>query len=181
MICERIAQLVEYAVRHRLITEEDRIWATNRLLDAMGESEYTAPENVVACELEEILSSLCDVASKKGLLVGDGIVYRDLFDTRLMGLLTPAPHEVISEFEKKYSVSPKEATDWFYDFSRSTDYIRTYRVKKDMKWVYPSEFGDIDITINLSKPEKDPKAIAAAKNAPQSGYPKCALCAENEG
>ena len=102
MICERIAQLVEYAIRHGLITEADRIWATNRLLDAMGESEYTAPENVVACELEEILSSLCDVASKKGLLVGDGIVYRDLFDTRLMGLLTPAPHEVISEFEKKF-------------------------------------------------------------------------------
>ena len=162
MICERIAQLVNYAVRHGLITEADRIWATNRLLEAMVEDEYSEPTEVEDCELEEILSSLCDIASEKGLLGGESVVYRDLFDTKLMGLLTPAPHEVISEFGRRYAVSPRNATDWFYDFSRSTDYIRTYRVKKDMKWMYPSEFGDIDITINLSKPEKDPKAIAAA-------------------
>jgi len=181
MLNKRIAQLINYAVKNGLITAEDRIWATNRLLEAMVEDEYSEPTEVEDCELEEILSSLCDIASEKGLLGGESVVYRDLFDTKLMGLLTPAPHEVISEFGRRYAVSPRNATDWFYDFSRSTDYIRTYRVKKDMKWMYPSEFGDIDITINLSKPEKDPKAIAAAKNAPQSGYPKCALCAENEG
>ena len=108
-------------------------------------------------------------------------LYRDLFDTKLMGLLTPAPHEVIDTFTALYSESPEAATDYYYKLSRDTDYIRTYRVKKDLRWVYKSEFGDLDITVNLSKPEKDPKAIAAARNAAKSSYPKCALCHENEG
>ena len=98
-----------------------------------------------------------------------------------MGALTPMPREVIRTFREKYAQSPQEATDWYYDFSENTDYIRRYRIAKDMRWKYDSEYGQMDITINLSKPEKDPKAIAAAKLAPQSAYPKCQLCVENEG
>ena len=115
------------------------------------------------------------------MMEGNTAAYRDLFDTMLMGILTPRPSQVISAFKEKYQQSPETATEWYYDFSRATNYIRTYRVKKDLKWVVSSAYGDIDITINLSKPEKDPKAIAAAKSAPQTGYPKCALCPENEG
>ena len=180
-INDRIHQLTEYAVRHGLIGEEDRIYAHNRLIEALGLSSYedsTAP----ACEaLEEILLDILEFAGKNGLLPDDGIVSRDLFDTKIMGLLTPPPSDVIRTFREKYQASPADATDWYYAFSRATDYIRTYRIQKDLKWTVPSVYGDIDITVNLSKPEKDPKAIAAAKSIPQSGYPKCALCAENEG
>ncbi len=180
-INDRIHQLTEYAIRHGLIGEEDRIYAHNRLIEALGLSSYedsTAP----ACEaLEEILLDILEFAGKNGLLPDDGIVSRDLFDTKIMGLLTPPPSDVIRTFREKYQASPADATDWYYAFSRATDYIRTYRIQKDLKWTVPSVYGDIDITVNLSKPEKDPKAIAAAKSIPQSGYPKCALCAENEG
>jgi UDPglucose--hexose-1-phosphate uridylyltransferase len=131
-------------------------------------------------ELEEVLKNLLDEACKRGI-IEDSIGYRDLFDTRIMNCLMPRPSQVQKEFWEKYQKSPKEATDYFYELSQNSDYIRRYRVKKDLKWKVESPYGEIDITINLSKPEKDPKAIAAAKNAKASGYPKCLLCMENEG
>ncbi|MBE6533471.1 MAG: galactose-1-phosphate uridylyltransferase, partial [Ruminococcaceae bacterium] len=178
----RIKQLVNYAVEKNLITEEDRIYSTNLLLAALGEGEYVEPsEEVVAEPIEDILCALCDIAADKGLLESNSVVYRDLFDTMLMGIITPRPSEVIREFRTLYAKSPKLATDYFYELCRNSDYIRTYRVKKDLKWTYNGKYGELDITVNLSKPEKDPKAIAAAKLLPQSGYPKCLLCPENEG
>ena len=182
MISERIKQLVNYGAEKKLITEADRIYATNLLLDAMGEQSYEDPGEVPAASLEEILGALCDIAEEKGIIAEKGsVVRRDLFDTRLMGLLTPRPSEVIAKFRSEYEKSPEAATDFYYNFSKNTDYIRTYRVKKDIRWTVPSEFGEIDITINLSKPEKDPKAIAAAKKMKASGYPACMLCKENIG
>ena len=181
-ISVKIKQLVDYAVAKKLILEEDRIYATNLLLCALGEAEYTEPcESVPSEPLEDILGVLCDHAAEKGLLESNSVVYRDLFDTMLMGILTPRPSEVIRVFHSYYSISPKLATDYFYELCRNSDYIRTYRVKKDLKWTYDGKYGELDITVNLSKPEKDPKAIAAAKLLPQSGYPKCLLCPENEG
>ena len=132
-------------------------------------------------ELEEVLGRLMDYAVEKGIMKEDGIVYRDLFDTKIMSVLMPRPSEVIREFWKLYKESAEKATEWYYKFSQDTDYIRRYRIKKDQRWKADTQYGDLDITINLSKPEKDPKAIAAAKNAKQSGYPKCLLCIENEG
>lgn len=177
----RIQQLVTYALRQKLIGEEDRIYITNSLLAALNLSECDNTPVPEETELEVILSDLCDYAAEHGLLESNSVVYRDLFDTKLMGILTPRPGEVIRNFSALYALSPKAATDYFYKLCRASDYIRTYRVAKDMKWIYRGEYGDLDITINLSKPEKDPKAIAAAKLLPQSGYPKCLLCAENEG
>lgn len=178
----KIRQLVDYAVAKKLIFEEDRIYFSNLLLSALGEAEYTEPEGNIPDEpLEDILGALCDYAAEKGLLESNSVVYRDLFDTMLMGILTPRPSEVIRNFRSYYSISPKLATDYFYELCRNSDYIRTYRVKKDLKWIYSGKYGELDITVNLSKPEKDPKAIAAAKLLPQSGYPKCLLCPENEG
>ena len=158
----------------------DRTWAVNTLLAAMRLEDYAEPEIRCAGELEEILSALTESAVRRGIIQGD-ITSRDLFDTGLMGILTPRPSQVIGTFQEKYAQSPQAATDWYYRFSQDTDYIRRYRIAKDVKWVAPTEYGDLDITINLSKPEKDPRAIAAAKAAPQSGYPKCQLCRENEG
>ena len=180
MICNEVKQLVNYAARNGLISECDRNYAVNSLLALLRIDAYEDTEVGEEKELEEILARLCDYAAEKGI-IDNNITERDLFDSRLMGALTPRPSEVIGKFKELYAVCPKEATDWYYTFSRSTDYIRTYRVKKDVKWVAPSVYGDIDITINLSKPEKDPKAIAAAKNAPQNSYPKCQLCPECEG
>lgn len=176
-----IQQLVSYGCRSGLITKQDEIYATNLILDALKLEEYEAPEiSEEEMELEDILKGLLDYACEAGV-IEDSIVYRDLFDTRLMNCLVPRPSEVIAAFQGHYANSPEEATDYFYNFSQNTDYIRRYRIKKDIKWKTPSPYGDIDITINLSKPEKDPKAIAAAKLAKQSGYPKCLLCRENEG
>ena len=176
-----IQQLVAYGLRTGLITKEDEIYATNLILDALKLEEYEAPETMDGeMELEEILKGLLDYASEAGL-IEDSVVYRDLFDTRLMNCLVPRPSEVIRTFKAHYENSPEEATEYFYNFSQNTDYIRRYRIKKDIKWKTASPYGDMDITINLSKPEKDPKAIAAAKLAKQSGYPKCLLCRENEG
>ena len=152
----------------------------NRIIDILGMDEYIPSEEPQSEDLEEILACLLDYAVEKSLC-DDNITARDLFDTRIMGALTPMPREVIRTFREKYARDPQEATDWYYKFSCDTDYIRRYRIAKDMRWKYDSEYGQIDITINLSKPEKDPKAIAAAKNAPQAGYPKCQLCPENEG
>ncbi len=180
MIYADIKQLVNYAGRTGLIAECDRNYAVNSLLAILKLDAYEDVECAEEDELEAILARLCDYAAEKGI-IDNNVTERDLFDSRLMGALTARPSEVIGKFKELYSVCPKEATDWYYSFSKNTDYIRTYRVKKDMKWVAPSVYGDIDITINLSKPEKDPKAIAAAKNAPQNSYPKCQLCAECEG
>ena len=180
MIDNAVAALADYAVRTGLIEETDRVWAVNRLLDALGKKTFEAPETVEARPLEAILGDLLDYAVAQGILE-DGVTSRDLFDAELMGRLPPRPSQVIRTFEEKYARSPREATDWYYRFSQDTDYIRRYRIARDRKWVTPTSYGDLDITINLSKPEKDPRAIAAAKAAPQGGYPKCQLCRENEG
>jgi len=181
MISSSIKKLCTYAVEKNLISKYDLRFSINRILEALKLEEYDDDgieyKNV---DLESTLAELLDFAVETGV-IEDGVASRDLFDTKLMGLLTPNPSVVINEFNSRYEKSPKDATEFYYDFSRNTDYIRTYRVKKDMKWVTESEYGGIDITINLSKPEKDPKAIAAAKSAKQSGYPKCNLCVENEG
>ena len=181
MISYWIQSLTEYALAHELICEEDGVFVINSLLDALHLSEYNETAEEPEHDLEKILRALCDYAVQTGIIEMDTTVCRDLFDTRLMGILTPRPSTVIARFHELYKKSPQQATDDFYRFSCATDYIRTYRVAKDLKWTVPSEFGNIDITINLSKPEKDPRAIAAAKKAPQSGYPKCALCRETEG
>ncbi len=180
MINTYIAQLVNYGVKNSLIEEEDRIYITNRLIEALELDDYLQPENVPEAELEDILKGLLDYAAHKGI-IEDSTTYRDLFDTKLMGILTPRPSQVRRTFEFLYNEDPVKATDWYYKLSCDTDYIRRYRIVKDMKWVTTTEYGDLDITVNLSKPEKDPKAIAAAKNMPQAGYPKCQLCKENEG
>ena len=181
MIDTCIAELVQYGLDKNLIEADDRIWASNRLLTALGLDHRKA---TVATEgkrpLEDILKDILDWAVGEGKIDG-GIASRDILDTELMGRLTPRPSEVRREFWRKYGESPEVATDWYYTFSQDTDYIRRYRIVKDMKWIAPTEYGDLDITVNLSKPEKDPKAIAAARNAPQNAYPACQLCAENEG
>ena len=175
-----IDSLVSYAMNCGLAEPEDHMVLTNRLLELLGKDEYVPSDEPQSEDLEEILAGLLDYACEKGICE-DNITARDLFDTKLMGALTPMPREVIKTFREKYAQSPEAATDWYYKLSCDTDYIRRYRIVKDMRWKYDSDYGQIDITINLSKPEKDPKAIAAAKNAPQSAYPKCLLCVENEG
>lgn len=172
--------LVSYAMNRGLCEPEDHQVLLNRLLDILKKDDYEPSDEPQSEDLEEILAGILAYAVEKGLCADD-ITSRDIFDTRIMGALTPMPREVIRTFREKYRKSPEAATDWYYRFSCDTDYIRRYRIKKDMRWKYASPYGEMDITINLSKPEKDPKAIAAAKNAPQSGYPKCQLCRENEG
>ena len=175
-----IDSLVSYAMNTGLAEPCDHQVLTNRLLDILHKEDYTVSDEPQSEDLEEILAGMLDYAVANGLC-DDGITARDIFDTRIMGAVTPMPREVIRTFREKYAQSPEAATDWYYKFSCDTDYIRRYRIAKDMRWKYPSEYGEMDITINLSKPEKDPKAIAAAKNAPQTAYPKCQLCRENEG
>ena len=175
-----IDSLVSYAMNTGLAQPEDHQVLINRLLEVLRLDEYTPSDEPQTEDLEEILSGILAFAVENGLC-DDNITARDLFDTKVMSLLTPMPREVIATFREKYAADPVEATDWYYKLSCDTDYIRRYRIAKDMRWKYASEYGEMDITINLSKPEKDPKAIAAAKNAPQSGYPKCQLCRENEG
>ena len=182
MLQESIKKLVQYGINKGLTPECERIYTTNLLLECMKEDEFTDPDcdldNIV---LEDVLKDLLDEAVKRGI-IEDSITYRDLFDTKLMNQLCPRPSQVINEFNRIYDINgAKAATDYFYNLSRNSDYIRTYRVKKDLKWTVDTVYGTLDITINLSKPEKDPKAIAAAKNAVQSAYPKCQLCMENEG
>ena len=186
MINTYISALAQYAVDRGLIEENERIYSINMLLDVLKLDEYNPcndEDKVIALssDLEAILQFIDDYACDRGLIEENSVVYRDLFDTRVMNCFVRRPSEVIRIFNEKYAVSPKEATDFYYEYSKNSDYIRTYRIAKDIKWVYESEYGDIDITINMSKPEKDPKAIAAARNAKQSSYPKCLLCVENEG
>ena len=186
MLNENIKKLVEYGIETGLTPECERIYTTNLLLEMFHEDSYedVETEEIPVDDdgegLEKVLSELLAEAVKRGI-IEDSIGYRDLFDTKLMNCLLPRPAQVQKEFWEHYGHSPEEATAYYYKFSRDSDYIRRYRVKKDMKWKVDSPYGEIDITINLSKPEKDPKAIAAAKNAKNNSYPKCQLCMENEG
>lgn len=181
MLNESICKLVQYGIETGLTPECERNYTINLLLDIFKENDYIEPEErYTRLDLEEILKELLDEAVNRGL-IEDSIVYRDLFDTKLMNCLMPRPAQVQKEFWEHYEKSPEEATDYYYKLSQDSDYIRSYRVKKDQKWTVKSVYGDIDITINLSKPEKDPKAIAAAKTAKSGSYPKCQLCQENEG
>ena len=182
MIDNAISKLATYALRTGLIEECDYTWAINSILDVLKLDSYTDPnQDWGEIELAPVLEELMDDAHARGVLTESSVVYRDLFDTELMGRLTPRPALVTNLFQKLYEKDPKKATDWYYKFSQDTNYIRRDRIAKDMQWKAPTEYGELDITINLSKPEKDPKAIAAAKNLPASAYPRCQLCAENEG
>lgn len=184
MIQKNIRKLVQYGLNTGLIEPEDKIYTTNRLLELFQLDDLEDSDEQITMaedELETVLGEMMDYAYEKGIMTENSIVYRDLFDTKIMSVLVSKPSEVIGKFRARYAKSPEEATEFFYKLSQDTDYIRRYRIKRDQKWVAPTKYGDLDITINLSKPEKDPKAIAAAKNAKQSGYPKCQLCIENEG
>ena len=182
MINKSIKKLITYALECGLIEESDVIYTTNRLLEVLALDEYAEPEEECTFEgLEEILSEILGFAVEKGL-IEDDITSRDLFDTKVMSVLVPRPSQVISTFYDLYDeISPEAATDYYYKLSCDTDYIRRYRIVKDLKWKTDTKYGELDITVNLSKPEKDPKAIAAAKLMKQSSYPKCLLCVENEG
>ena len=181
MIYDSIKKLVQYGIEKDLITQEDANYTINRLLEILDLDEYIEPEqNYENINLETTLMEILDYSVEKGL-IDDTIINRDLFDTKLMSVLVPPPHEVIEEFKKLYLQSPERSTDWYYKFSQDTDYIRRYRITKDIRWQTETEYGNLDLSINLSKPEKDPKDIAAAKSAKQKGYPKCMLCPENEG
>ena len=173
---EAIAGLVSYGVEKGLIEEADRVWAVNTLLDRLNVDGYQEPEQVEKASLPELLKALTSDAAARGVVEQDSVVYRDLFDTELMGVLTPRPSQVREHFASLRKHSPREATDWFYQFSQDTNYIRRDRIAKDVQWKTRTEYGELDITINLSKPEKDPRAIAAAKNLPAANYPRCLLC-----
>ena len=175
-----IRGLLDYAEERGLIENGDRTYCFNRLLQMLKLDAPDGEGETFRAELPELLGVLTDSAVERGL-IADGVVSRDLYDSLLMDAVTPWPHEVRRRFAEKYSESPQAATDWFYGFSRDTNYIRRDRIARDRKWVYEGAYGTLDITINLSKPEKDPRAIAAAKLLPQTDYPKCQLCAENEG
>ena len=182
MINAAISKLATYALRTGLIEACEYAWAINSILDVLKLDSYTDPgQDWGEIDLPAVLDELMDDAYARGVLSENSIVYRDLFDTELMGRLTPRPAQVVGKFQALYAEDPAKATDWYYQFSQDTNYIRRDRIAKDMQWKAPTQYGELDITINLSKPEKDPKAIAAARNLPASNYPRCALCAENEG
>lgn len=181
MIYNAISGLIKYGLRNGLIKEDDVIYTRNLLLDLLKLDSYEEPEKETETSLEVILDEILDHAYENGIIEDNGVTSRDLFDTKIMNCLTMRPSEVRSKFDTLYREDPKKATDWYYKFSCDTNYIRRDRIKKDIKWKTATEYGDLDITINLSKPEKDPKAIAAAGKAKASSYPKCQLCAENEG
>ena len=176
-----ICELVSYGLERELLSPLDEAFAVGALMDILGIADYSPDKKPCGRALHEILSDMCDYAYGAGIMESDSVVYRDLFDTKLMGALMDRPSAVVEKFRELYKSSPEAATDYFYRISCDSNYIRRDRIKRDMKWRVDSEYGEIDITVNLSKPEKDPKAIAAAKLLPQTGYPKCALCHENEG
>lgn len=181
IIFNAIEKLIQYGIEKDLISPLDKNYVTNRLLEILNLDEFIdSNEKYENINLEETLKAFLDYAIENQI-IENSIVYKDLFDTKIMSTLVAPPHEIIENFKKLYLESPKKATDWFYEFSQDTDYIRRYRISKDIRWQTETEYGTLDLSINLSKPEKDPKAIAAAKNAKQSGYPKCMLCSENEG
>ena len=182
MIYTKIDELINYAIDAELISESDKIYVRNRLLTKLGLDDYEVTDSCDKSNtLEEILDAITDYAAENGLLENNSIVYRDIFDTEIMDTVTPFPSTVIDKFNSLYEKSPKQATDYFYKLSCDSNYIRRQRIARDVKWTVNSEFGEIEITINRSKPEKDPKAIAAAKLQKQSSYPMCQLCVENEG
>ena len=180
---EAITALVNYALEKELIEQEEKVWAVNRILEVMQADSFSWEESAKGKEagLTEILDTLIDDAYERGVLEENSVVYRDLFDTKLMGSLTPRPVQVMKKFQQLQEESSQRATDWYYQFSQDTNYIRKDRVAKDIRWKTETEYGEIDISINQSKPEKDPKAIAAARNQPASDYPRCMLCEENVG
>ena len=181
---QAIAKLVSYALDKELIQPTEKLWAVNALLQALELDGCALPEELPPMaegELPAVLDVLLDDAAERGVLKENTITYRDLLDTKLMGALTPRPAQVIEKFQALYREDPKKATDWYYQFSQDTNYIRRDRIARDVQWKAETEYGELDITINLSKPEKDPKAIAAARNLPAAAYPRCQLCAENEG
>lgn len=177
-IFDAIRQLLDYG-EGVLFEKEDRVYCQNLILDVLGLDAMEEGAKGDA-ELCEILKVMLDYACEKGI-IEDSVTYRDLFDTRIMNCMMPRPSEVIKKFNSLYAENPEKATEYYYELSRKSDYIRTYRVRNDMKWLAPTPYGDMDITINLSKPEKDPKAIAAAAKMKAASYPKCMLCKENEG
>ena len=180
---EAITALVNYALEKELIEQEEKVWAVNRILEVMQADSFSWEESAKGKEagLTEILDTLIDDAYERGVLEENSVVYRDLFDTKLMGSLTPRPVQVMKKFQQLQEESSQRATDWYYQFSQDTNYIRKDRVAKDIRWKTETEYGEIDISINQSKPEKDPKAIAAARNQPAFDYPRCMLCEENVG
>lgn len=181
MIYEAISRLLDYGVKRNIFTIEDTLYLRNRLLDALGLSAWgdTGAESN-DMDIDEILAPIIDYAVEKGI-IADTANSRDLFDTKIMGLLMPLPREVLADFDKRYDISPDFATEWYYRFSKDVNYVRAGRIAKDLKWQYECDYGTLDITVNLSKPEKDPRDIAAARSAVASGYPKCQLCLENSG
>lgn len=182
MIDQLISELVAYGLQNGLIEDADKVYVTNGLLELFQKQDYQEPNaSVELRDLHFILEDMLAFALSEGILEDDTVTMKDLFDTKIMGILTPAPSVVRKAFEEKYQVSPKTATDFYYHFSQATNYIRTDRIIKDEKWTTDTEFGQMDITINLSKPEKDPRDIAKADAAKKSGYPACLLCRENEG
>lgn len=194
MIQTRILELVEYGLTTGLVEKEDKTYTINKLMELLevddiedsvfeefAKRELMTQESAEAA-LEDILEEMMAYAYENGIMKENSIVYKDLFDTKIMGCLVARPSEIRAKFKDLYeNKSSLAATDYFYKLSCDSNYIRRQRIKKDQKWTTDTEFGTLDVTINLSKPEKDPKAIAAAKNAKQSAYPKCQLCAENEG
>ena len=181
MIYANIQRLIDYSVKNHLITKEDELVVRNMLMDALGVDDWQdEPVADTALSIDEILRPLVDHACEKRI-IEDTTANRDLFDTRLMGIVTPMPHEVIRDFWAAYEKSPEAATDWYYDQSKKLNYVRAGRIAKDLKWTYASAYGALDITINRSKPEKDPRDIAKAGQSRSAAYPKCQLCAENMG
>ena len=181
MICEAVQGLINYGIEKHLITSVDELVVRNEIMDILRLTDWKDVK-LETCEqtIDEILETLVDYACKQGI-IADTSNSRDLLDTKLMGCLTPMPREVVAEFEKHYHMSPEEATNWYYEYSQNLNYVRTGRIAKDLKWKFPCEYGVLDITINCSKPEKDPRDIAAAKKQKSSAYPKCQLCPENAG
>lgn len=181
MICEDVQRLIDYAIENKLITPDDVYVIRNQLMEALGLSDWQeCSGNYTGESIDDILAPLVSYAVENGM-IADTANSRDLFDTKLMGILTPMPREVIAEFHRLYEISPRQATDWYFDISQKLNYVRAGRIAKDMKWLYDCEYGTLDITINCSKPEKDPRDIAAARNQKASAYPKCQLCPENAG
>ena len=180
MIQQEIKKLICYGLERGLFEKRDENYTTNMLVDALKLDSFDCEENFENVDLESTLAAILDYAVENGI-IEDDVTSRDLFDTKLMGIMMPRPSEVTNKFFEMYKTSPEAATDYYHKLSKDSDYIRTYRIAKDIKWLSPTEYGDLDITINLSKPEKSLKEIMAAKNAPQSGYPKCLLCKECEG
>ncbi|MGN1403060.1 MAG: UDP-glucose--hexose-1-phosphate uridylyltransferase [Ruminococcus sp.] len=181
MICKTIQELIEYGIQKELLTSDDSIYMRNQLMDLLHLSAWEAPsESIASRSLDEILDDLVAYACEQGIIAETNAA-KDLFDTRIMGLFTSMPHEVIRRFSAAYQSSPEAATDWYYKYSQDTNYVRAGRISKDIRWTYTCEYGTLDITINRSKPEKDPRDIAAARNQPKTAYPACQLCMDNTG